>query len=159
MSDRFEHEWAQRLDRELKALPDVEAPPTLMARVMARVESCPAARQRWWSWHAWSPACRGVALAVLTACFAAAVFGAWHLWEMRATASLLSQAQECLAAVGTVARALCVLAGTLLLSFKEVNPAILAACGLIAAFSYFVCIGAGTLAVRFALVRNRRTHL
>jgi hypothetical protein len=65
MKTEDNHELEVLIRRELRQLPDLQAPETLFHRVMLEVHS--RARQPWWrrSWHGWPPAIQAVTLITL----------------------------------------------------------------------------------------------
>lgn len=65
MKEPDEVELEALVRRELKQLPDLQAPETLFHRVMLQVYS--GVRQPWWkrSWHGWPPAVQAITLVSL----------------------------------------------------------------------------------------------
>ena len=75
MNDDEQLKLEALIGRELKQLPDLQAPETLFHRVMLEVHT--RARQPWWqrSWHGWPPALQAVTLVSLLGLAAAVSYG------------------------------------------------------------------------------------
>ncbi|HHY85952.1 MAG TPA: hypothetical protein GYA07_10555 [Verrucomicrobia bacterium] len=156
MNRHFDNEWEQELDRELKALPDVEAPATLIPRVMERVRA-QEEKRRAWSLNAGSPA-RRLAVAAMVSLFAAiAVWVGWRMWEGHMTTPLFGEVQEWFAAATALGRAACVLLSALVTGLRSIHPVFLAMYGAFAAACYFACVGAGALAYRFITAQRQNS--
>lgn len=157
--DSFEHPWERRLHEELRQLPDLEAPSTLIPGVMAAIRAREAAAIVWYRRPAtdWPPALR-IALAVGSlAVFAALVFGAHLFWPQLAASAetgALADAGRRLAALWT---ALETVVNALGLAFRATlsSPWFIAAVAA-ACVSYLTLLGAGSALWRTVLSpRNR----
>src|SRR5690349_19006650 len=79
MNSEYEDKLAAEIDRELKRLPELQAPSTLLRRVMTAIEAregLPWYRQ---AWQAWPAPLRAAALVILLAFFASLCLGVWKL--------------------------------------------------------------------------------
>ncbi len=147
------------VDRELKRLPELTAPRTLVPRVLARIER--QASPRWYrrSWPTWSPALRAASLAVLLALFGGLCFGGWQWSESETVAAATRRIGGWFSQFGVAWETLRVLLTTAVLVAKQFGPAFIAACLVAAALSYAACVGLGTMVVRIALPRAGRIQL
>jgi hypothetical protein len=154
MSDRNQERWEQLLDQELKALPDLAAPETLLNRIMS------AARERsvqpWWhrSWQSWPPGLQGVGLFLLLATAGAVSYlGAVAVDEIRffGLAMVLGSWLEPLGVgldlLSTIWRAAVLL-------FKAGGQQLLVLTVLLVLGLYIACVGLGTACTRMLLHRT-----
>jgi hypothetical protein len=154
MDLRYEQRLETEIDRELKRLPDLSAPPTLGPRVLAAIAqrlSLPWYRQSWQRWPVpFRIAFLFGSLALVAALgFAlwkvpqtAPVTGAWHQF-----AGWFSWAASGLNVISTVL-------GAVGLAAKQLGVAFFAGCLLLIALLWAVCVGLGTVYVRLALARR-----
>jgi hypothetical protein len=157
--DSLEHSWERRLHEELRQLPEMEAPASLVPNVMAAIRARQeAAAVAWYRRPAttWPPALR-IALGVSAlAVFALLVLGGHLLWP-QITASADAGA---LAAAGQKLGAIWSIASTLANAFMLVLRQCLSSPWFIGAlvftcFSYLTLLGAGSALWRAALHANR----
>lgn len=141
--ERFVHSQFQRL-------PEIEAPPTLIPRVLAAVR---AKEQRaWWqrSWFDWPAGWQIFSLAFLLALPAFVFVGsgwAWDRFQPNAPDSILSFVTF-LRALADIADGL---GNALFVTLRSLEqPWVLACTGLMAVM-YLTCIGLGTACVRVAI--------
>jgi hypothetical protein len=150
MNDRNEGRWDQLLDRELKTLPDMAAPETLLVRIMGAVRE--RSVQPWWhrSWQSWPPGLQGVALFMLLATTGAVCYlGAVAVDEIRlfGLATVLGSWFESLDLISTMWRA-----GMLM--FKAGGQPLLLLTLLLVLGLYISCVGLGTACTRMLLNRT-----
>jgi hypothetical protein len=157
----LEHAWERRLDTELRTLPEVEAPASLVGNVMARVRELEALRRlAWWRRPAvtWHPAMRmafGVAAFVL---LGAIIVGGHLLWpEVQASAEVqtVSTFGSKLAALWSAVRTVIGAIGLVLQSI--LTPMRLAILGAII-LSQVAVLSAGAAAMRAALRPRTPAH-
>jgi len=147
------------IDRELKALPELAAPETLAARVMARIEkpiALPWYRQPWQQWP--TPA-RAFSFGVMLALFGGLCFAIWFLFQAPGTALAVQKAEGSLSSLSVIWNTLGALANAVMLAIKKLGTGFLIACISMAVFSYLACIGLGTAVTRFAFSHVRRNQL
>jgi len=87
MNFDYERRLEEAVDRDLKCLPELRAPNTLMFRVMKVIEArlgLPWYRQ---SWQMWPVALQAVSLVVLLAIFGSLCFGTWKLTHLESVAA------------------------------------------------------------------------
>ncbi len=154
----FDSELEARIDRLLKDLPDLAAPPGLLARTMnalARPAPPPRHARPWTAW----PAGWRVAFLVLTCGVLGAVFLAWRAAAPELAAVVLPRLSHWAAAAGSVWTALGALAGAIPLVARHFGNGFLLACLAVGTIAYAACIGFGTLLVRFAFAPAGKYHL
>jgi len=153
MSDQEHSELERAIHRELRGLPEVKAPETLVHRVMLAVH----ARERapWWqrSWLTWPfgfQLCSLVVLLVSAGLVSYLVGAAWDgmgassLWQRTvASFSWLQPFQE----IGLA------LLNAILLLARAVNQNLILAGAAVVTAAYLACVGLGTVCVRVAFQR------
>lgn len=147
-------DWEQELDQELKALPDHTAPPALIRGVLGKIhkrESLPWHRRPWLTWPV---GLRTLSLATLSIVTVLVGVVVCQLAQSAPATALFGRMTSVGAMAGILWDTLGVLAGAAVLSVKQLGTGFLVAVLTFAACSYALCIGAGTLVVRFALARR-----
>ncbi len=154
MSANQDNELEMRIDRELKSLPLLAAPPTLAPRVMAAITS--RASVPWYRqpWEAWPAAVRGAALVVLAVFFTSLCLGVWRLPDTEGYLAASRHATGWFSFVTTLWNALNAVLGTLALAAQQLNRVILVGCLAAVTLAWAVCLGLGTACLRFALARR-----
>jgi hypothetical protein len=149
----------EAIHRELEKLPDLQAPEMLASRVMAAIEQ--RAVLPWYRrpWQAWPTGLQTASFVLLVAFFAALCFGGWKLSQGEIVIVATQQIGEWFSIAGVIWNTLSVLASSLLLLLKQLNPILLTACAVMAFFSYAACVGLGTAFFRYAFVRRQENHL
>jgi predicted lysophospholipase L1 biosynthesis ABC-type transport system permease subunit len=154
ITNNSDHErWVEALDRELKSLPDLRAPPTLAPRVLAAIaarSSCPWYRQ---SWSAWPVGVRILATVVVLLAAAASVLG-WA--SLVRTPDLFGAAEEVVSDVFYLAGAIVNLVGLVLTAVatslsRACGPFLIGLAAVLIAM-YLCCLGCGTLLYRLARI-------
>ncbi|HEX9785022.1 MAG TPA: hypothetical protein VGA56_20130 [Opitutaceae bacterium] len=142
----FNHRWEKRLHDELRKLPELEAPPSLVPDVMAAIRARQEAQAAaWWKRPAttWPPAMRAALSVSALVLFAALVFGGQLLAPQIANsteASWLSLAGTKIAGLWSAAVALVNALGLVL---REVLSPLLLVVIAGACFSYVALLGIG----------------
>src|SRR5437867_829054 len=105
MNYEYEKKLEAEIDREIKRLPELLAPHTLLLRVMKAIES--RASLPWYrqSWQVWPVAARVLSLAVLLLLFAGLCFAGWKLAQAESLATLTHRLSGWFAGVGAVCNA------------------------------------------------------
>ncbi len=154
MIPNYEERLAARVDRELKELGELQAPATLVSRVMRAVER--RAARPWYrrSWQAWPAGLQWASLAALLAMVCGLGLGAWNLGHAAAaTVGAPAIAQE-FAGLGLVWRTFNVLGGAAVLSIRQLGPGFII-CGMaVVVMAYAACVSLGTVCVRLATARR-----
>ena len=156
MNDERDHPFDAELDRELKGLPELSAPDTLVPRVMAFNRERAAVRMPWYrqSWPTWPLAVRLGSFLVLLAFFGAVCFGGARLFQVEQVATAMQGIGEWFAGWGALLTALKALGEAVVRVAGRLGPAFIFASATVVALSYFMCIGVGTAFVRFAFIRK-----
>ena len=154
MKSEHEEKLVAEIDRELKGLPELQAPPTLLRRVMAALE----ARERlpWYrqAWQAWPTPLRAGALVLLIAFFASLCLGAWKLPDTEGYVTATHQAAGWLAGLTTLWNALNALVSAFVHVVQGLGQGFLIGALAAAALAWAMCLGLGTACVRLAFARR-----
>jgi hypothetical protein len=154
MNENKNSQLEAAVDRELKALPNLRAPQSLLPRVMARIEQ--RAVVPWYrrAWPTWPLALQAVSMLVLLAAFAGLCFGSWQLVHAPAVASATSGASGWFRMLSGALGTLGVLANALVLAVKSLGSLVLFGIMMALLLGYATCVGFGTLYVRLAFARR-----
>ena len=151
MNSEHEERLAAEIDRELKALPELKAPSTLLGRVMRAIE----VRQRlpWYrqAWSAWPVPLRAAALLILVSFFASLCLGVWKLPDTESYMTASRQAAGWFSGLTTLWNALNALVGTLAQAVQQLGRGFLIGALAAVALAWAMCLGVGTACVRLAL--------
>lgn len=155
MNPDYEKQLNAAVDRMLKSLPDVEAPPSLAPRVLRALQAplAPAAARR--SWQNWPASLRWPALAALAAFFAALCFGSWRLVQTEPVTLAWHQIEAWGAQVATFCNAFKAVLSAVFLAIRQLSPALLLGGCVAAALAYGCCLALGTVYFRLALIRYK----
>lgn len=154
MSDRAEERIEKWLDGELKKLPELSAPESLLVRVMGTIQE--RSHRPWWrrSWQGWPPGLQVVAfLLLLVTAGGVSYLGAVAIDEIRVfgaetvLGSWFEPLEVGLDLMGTVWRAA-------LLVFQAGGHQLLVVTVLFVLGIYVACLGLGTVCTRVLLPRT-----
>ncbi len=154
MNSNYESELEAAVNRELRALPELQAPRTLQTRVLqaiARRANLPWYRR---SWQSWPLALQVPALATMLAVFGGVCFAGWEIWQSPAFAAAAHKVAQCLSGFGTIWGAASVLVNAIGLTLKQLGTGLLLASLAAIALGYAMCVGLGTVYLRLALRRH-----
>lgn len=154
MSSDYQKQLEEQIHRELRDLPELSAPETLMSRVMAVVESrevLPWYRQPWIQWPVVP---RAAALAGLLGLFALVTFVFWKISVAEVLPAVHQITTRSASGFEMVWNTLNALLEAGMLVAKHLGTGFLIACLVVSAFSYLACIGLGTMVARFAFARR-----
>jgi len=154
MNPNYEKLLETEIDRELKSLPELQAPAGMVNRVFQAIDS--RARLPWFrqAWPAWPPVLRFTALGFLLAMFGGLCFAGWQVAQLESVNSSLKQVGNWFASIGAVGNALHVVISTLGLALKQLGTGFLIACLVIIAGGYAMFLGLGTVCFRLAYARR-----
>ena len=154
MNENKNSQLEAAVDRELKALPNLRAPQTLLPRVMAVIEQ--RAGLPWYrrAWQTWPLPLQAVSMLVLLVAFAGLCLGSWQLVHAPAVASATSEASGWFRMLSTTLSTLGVLANALALAVRSLGPLVLLGIMMALLLGYAACVGFGTLYVRLAFARR-----
>jgi hypothetical protein len=153
MSLDYEKALESQVDRQLKRLPQLTAPPTLALRLNAAIQTAalPWHKQ---SWQFWPMPVQAVSFVFLAAAFTALSFGSWKLSHTEGFAAIMKYPLHWLSNVGTFGHTINVVAGGLVLAIRNLGSGVLIAVLAVFAVGYFMCVGLGTVYLRLALARR-----
>lgn len=142
------------VDRELKALSVLPAPPALAPRILAQIAT--RAQAPWYcrSWQTWPPGLRTGALALLTALFASLCYGGWYLVQADTYVAAAGRLSGAFSVFELAIRTLGVLGNVALQVLQLAGPGLLVGVALLILTTYVLCLGLGSACVRFAWVRR-----
>jgi hypothetical protein len=154
MNPDFDEQLEGEIDRHLKGLPDLPAPPMLVSRTMLSIAR-PAAERRIRSWADWPVSIRAAYTVGAVALLVSTFFGL-RLFENDLVAPMLARFTHWTAGAEWVWNAVTALAsaGTAVLS--HASKGIVVPCILAIALAYAMCIGFGTAFVKLALSAPRK---
>jgi hypothetical protein len=143
-----------QIDRELKALPEVAAPATLVARVMATLER--RARAPWYrqSWQAWPVPAQAACLLVLLTAFGMLCFAPWSLPQVGTVGVVTHKVAAFTLSVSALWQALTSLGAAVALALKQLGAGFLIGALLALGLAWAVCLGLGTACAKLALARH-----
>jgi hypothetical protein len=154
MNENKNSQLEAAVDRELKALPNLRAPQTLLPRVMAVLEQ--RAGLPWYrrAWQTWPLPLQAVSMLVLLVAFAGLCLGSWQLVNAPAVASATSEASGWIRILSRTLSTLGVLVNALALAVRSLGPLVLFGIMMALLLGYAACVGFGTLYVRLAFARR-----
>ena len=154
MDSQHEERLAAEIDQELKSLPELQAPSTLILRVSAAIAQrriSPWYRQ---PWHAWSVPMRAAALVLLAAGFASLCLSVWTLPDTQSYLAATRHTAAWFSGLTTLWNALNALLGALAQAVQQLHRGILFGCLTAVALAWAMCLGLGTLCLRLVLARR-----
>jgi hypothetical protein len=154
MNDDYQARLEREIDVQLKALPELEAPSTLAATVMARLHA--QASLPWYrrSWQTWGPGARTLCLASLAVVFVRICFGGEWGQKMAPTAPVLEYGRSLASAFGLLRSALDALGSAVKAAVFQLGTGFVTGCAVALGLGYALCVGLGTVYVRLALGRR-----
>jgi hypothetical protein len=154
MDPHDESELELEIHRELKRLPDLSAPVSLIPRVKAALAERAAVRWYRRPWQNWPRAGRLASLAFLLALFAGLCLGNWHAIHNAGLAPAIQRLGELASSLGTAQNALSTVAAAGALAVRQLGATVLLATCVAVVAGYVLCVGLGTLCVRLAFARR-----
>ena len=154
MNSSHEERLAAEIDQQLKSLPELQAPSTLILRVSAAIAQ--RRRSPWYRqpWQAWPVLMRAAALVVLAAFFASLCFGAWRLPDTESYLAATRHTAGWASDLTTLWNGLNAVLGTLAQAVQQLNRGILLGCLAAVALAWAICLGLGTACLRLAFARR-----
>lgn len=154
MNPNLENELAALVDRELKSLPPLHAPPTLAPRILAAIAACAEAPWYRRAWQTWPLALQGASLTVLLALFSTICYGGWRFFQTEAVVETSAKVGGVLSVFELVFRTLGVLRDAGVQVIQHIGPGYLIGFAVMALMAYAVCLALGSACVRFAIARR-----
>jgi hypothetical protein len=152
----YEQRLAERIDCELKALPELPAPPALAGRILSAVAR--RAARPWYRqpWPAWPVPVQAASVPALLVLCSGLCWGMFVLARTLAAVPAFQHLTANAAGLRVIWRTLSVLGDAAILCCRHVGPGVFA--GILAALflAYAACIGLGTLSLRLAIARTDR---
>ena len=154
MNPEYEKNLESHLDRLLKELPELDAPQSLVPRVMTAIAAfkpLPWYRQ---PWLAWPLSLRVAAMVFLLALFGGLCTATFQLTRAAGFANAMQELGQTFSFLGSIWSVINVLLSAVILVVKHLGTGFIVGCCLTAALGYAVCIGLGTACVRLAYARK-----
>lgn len=154
MNSEYEKRLEAEIDRELKALPDLAAPPAVAGRVMRALER--RLETPWYhlAWQYWPAPLRAVTMAVLLVSFGGLCFAAWQICQTAGYMELVQALTGWLTGASALGHALATLLGAVVLVVKHLGTLFILACLAVLAFAWATFLGLGTVYLRLAMARR-----
>src|SRR3954470_24961855 len=124
MNSEYEKNLEVEVDRELKSLPEIPAPATLIARVMATIELRAALPWFRRAWHTWPGPLQGGFLITMLALLGGICFGAWEATHTATFALAAHKVDGWFSGLSAIWTALNALAGVIVALIKQLNTAV-----------------------------------
>jgi hypothetical protein len=154
MSLEYEKKLEVEIDHELKALPEITAPATLVSRVMAAIELRAALPWFRRAWHTWPSPLQGLFLVTMVALFSGICFGVWEASHTATFGLAVHKVGGWFSGLSAIYTALNALAGAIVAMIKQVNSAVLMALLCAAGLGYALFLGLGTVYFRLAFAKR-----
>ncbi len=154
MNSEYEKRLEAAIERELKRLPELPAPQTLLSRVMTSIASQAALPWYRQPWAMWPMTLRAVSLIVLAAISGGICFASWELTQAEGFLAVIHQVGGWFAGANSLWNALNAVLGVGLMLIKKLGTGFIIAALLAVAMGYAMCIGLGTVYVRLAFGRR-----
>jgi hypothetical protein len=154
MNSERERELELEIERELRGLPDLEAPATLAPRVLKAIVHRTAVRWYNQPWQYWPMPLRVTALALLSVMFGGLTIASWQLTRAAGMSAALQEVAGVFSGLTTVWNLVTVLLGSVVVVFKHLGTGFMIGCVVLAACGYAVCVGLGTAWWRLAFARR-----
>jgi uncharacterized membrane protein len=166
MNIQYEKQLEASVQRELKALGELKAPPEIAARVMCVIEKHAIAPWYRRAWQTWPPAIRGVSLAGLLVMFSLLSFGLWWLVHAATISPAAREVSGWFSLADAIWSAAITLITALVLVLRSLNPAMLIGGVVMLLLCYAVCVALGSIYLRLAVsplkgghYENEKCHL
>ena len=154
MNSDYEKRLEAEIDRALRALPDLQAPASLLVRVRSAIAQRAAVPWYRQSWQMWPVVWRVAAMTVLLASFGGLCFASWQLTRAAGFSLAMQEVGHLFSGVTAIWTAMNAVAGTGLVVIKHLSTGLLIATCAAVVFGYAICVGLGTAVVRLAFARR-----
>jgi hypothetical protein len=154
MSLEYERKLEAEIDRELKALPEITAPATLVSRVMAAIELRKALPWFRRAWDTWPGSLQGVFLVAMVALFGGICFGLWEASHTATFGLAVHKVGGWFSGLSALYTAFNALAAVIVALIKQINSTILMALLCAAGLGYALFLALGTVYVRMAFAKR-----
>ena len=154
MNPDYENQLERQIDRALKELPPLRAPASLSPRVLRAIA---ARKARPWyrlSWQEWPAPLQAAAMILLVAMFGSLCFAAWQLTRAAGYANAMEELRQTFSGLSVIWNTIQVLFGAIVLIVKKLGSGFMIGCLAAMGLAYAMCVGLGTMFVRFVYARN-----
>lgn len=156
---QYERQLEAEIDRELKALPELRAPATLMPRVLDAIAARSAVPARRQLWQSWPVGLRMASLALFLALFAGLCLGLAQLEAAQPVAAFTQQCRSWLSGLGALVHGLLRLFDLLATALKNHHPGLFLGGGCMLLLAYLTCVALAACSLRLGLMRTRNEPL
>ena len=150
MTPDRQQQWETQLDADLKALPEIAAPPQLARRVMEQIQRPGVANEKRRTWQDLPSVFRTMAVVAMTLCFGLLCLGAWVYSDNAGMVTICERMANWLHPVGVFWNVAQAIISALAATIRYVNPVLLVAWAAAAVLAYFLILATGTLVYKFA---------
>jgi hypothetical protein len=154
MNSDYDTRLEAEISRELKDLPPLRAPDSLVPRVLAALERRSVAPSYRRSWQMWPASLQWASLLVLLILFGGLCFAGWKLSQMEAVTVSMQRVGNWFSGFSAIGGTLSVLWSSAVLILKHLGAGFMIACLTALGLGYAVCLGLGTIYVRIALAAS-----
>ena len=154
MNTNHDNELEARIDRELKSLPPLAAPPTLAPRVMALVASRAAAPWYRRAWPMWPVSLQAASLVLLLAMFGGLCFAGWQVSHAASVTTAAQKVGGAFSVVSVVWRTLGVLGDSAAQVIRHLGTGFVCALVAVGLAGYAMLLGLGSACYRLAYTRR-----
>jgi hypothetical protein len=154
MNTNHNNELEAQIDRELKSLPPLAAPPTLAPCVMALVASRAVAPWYRRAWMTWPVALQAAALVVMLAMFGGLCFTGWQVSHGASVTAAAQKIGGAFSVVSVVWRTLGVLGDSAAQVIRHFGTGFACALVVVGLAGYAMLLGLGSACYRLAYTRR-----
>ena len=159
MNSDHDQQLEQMISRELKTLPELDAPDSLTDRVLAAIER--RVEVPWYrrSWEAWPAALRLASFALMLMLFGGLCLAGWEMPQSEVIRQTAHRAGEWLSSFNTVGSTLHILVESAGLVMKKLGAPFILAALIAAGLGYAMFLGFGTVCFRLVYTKKFPIHL
>jgi hypothetical protein len=159
MNSDYDKQLEAGIGRELKNLPELTAPDSLVNRVLATLER--RSRVPWYrrSWQKWPAAPRWASFAALLVLFGGLCYAGWKMSHADPIVLAMHRMGNWFSALNMIGNTLSVIVNSGVLALKKLGTGFMAACLFALALAYAMCLGLGTIYVRLGFANTGKTPL
>jgi hypothetical protein len=154
MNPNHEHELEALVDRELKSLPPLSAPPGLASRILATIAAQASAPWYRRAWQTWPAGLQAGSFALLVAMFGGLCLGGWKLTHLAENTVAAQKVSGLFSLLDLAWNTVNVLLTALSQAIQHVGTGYLLAALTVVLLGYAAFVALGSVYLRFALVRR-----
>jgi hypothetical protein len=154
MNSNYEQQLESEISKELRALPELEAPSSLANRVMTALEH--RSRVPWYrrSWQTWPVAWQATSLVAMLVLFGGLCVAGWELSQTEVTMLAVHRVGQWISGFSVIGHTLDILANSALLVVKKLGTGFIVGGFVIGGLGYAMCMGLGTVYFRLAFAKR-----